>query len=124
MNGLKEKLLPKEIDFICSINNWEWNEEIDREDLKAIKKLSIYYGYKISSFSVKEGKITKLDLMGNELTSLHGSISQLINLQELDLSNNELVSLPESINQLINLEKLDLSNNELVSLPGRIDSPP
>jgi len=64
-----------------------------------------------------EERVSRLDLSGNQLTSLPESIGQLTDLTYLDLSGNQLTSLPESIGRLTNLTHLDLSGNQLTSLP-------
>jgi Leucine-rich repeat (LRR) protein len=62
----------------------------------------------------------RLDLYGNNLTSLPESIQSLSNLKELNLTNNNLTSLPESIQSLSKLQSLFLANNKLISLPESI----
>jgi leucine-rich repeat protein SHOC2 len=68
----------------------------------------------------KLADLQKLDLSGNELTSLPESLGQLINLQGLALDYNKLTSLPEWLGQLTNLQWLYLSDNELTSLPESV----
>jgi GTPase SAR1 family protein len=63
---------------------------------------------------------TKLNLSGNQLTSLPEEIAELKNLTELNLSENQLTSLPSEIVELKNLTELNLSENQLTSLPSEI----
>ena len=65
-------------------------------------------------------KRQKLDLGGNQLTSLPAEIGQLTSLTWLSLRRNHLTSLPAEIGQLTSLETLDLSSNQLTSLPAAI----
>merc|ERR1712129_124587 len=57
------------------------------------------------------------DLSTNQLTVLHESFGQLLELQELVLSANQLTALPESFGQLLALQELDLWTKELTVLP-------
>jgi internalin A len=53
--------------------------------------------------AVRDG-LTKLDLAGQDLTSLPPEIGQLSQLTELILSKNKLTNLPESFGQLSQLK--------------------
>ena len=64
--------------------------------------------------------LTKLSLIGNQLTSLPLSMGELENLQELYLNENELVSLPDTITQQKRLTILNVVGNHIVSLPANI----
>ncbi|CAD7773995.1 Leucine Rich repeats (2 copies) [Candidatus Methanoperedenaceae archaeon GB50] len=50
--------------------------------------------------------LTKLDLVGNQLTQLPKEIGNLANLTELRLDGNKLTEVPEEIGNLTNLSKL------------------
>src|SRR5258708_7792659 len=62
-------------------------------------------------------KLQKLDLSGNQLTTLPAAIGQLQHLQVLWLNRNQLTTLPAAIGQLQNLHRLYLSVNQLTTLP-------
>jgi len=65
-------------------------------------------------------RIKKLDLKFNYLTSIPGSIGNLLNLETISLTSNLLESLPESIGNLVRLKHLFLTNNRLQGLPASI----
>ena len=65
----------------------------------------------------KYGRIIKLDLKENKLTSLPKCFGNLVYLQDLSLAKNHFTSLPESFGNLVNLQSLDLEKNKLTSLP-------
>jgi len=71
---------------------------MDKKVLKKIKK------------AFQSGK-PRLDLSGNELTTLPPEIGLLTSLTTLYLSENELTMLPPEIGQLTGLTTLYLSNN-------------
>ena len=69
--------------------------------------------------AAKDGR-TKLNLSGNQLTSLPPEIEKLTNLTGLNLANNKLTSVPLEITKLTSLTSLDLGYNKLTSLPPEI----
>ena len=62
-----------------------------------------------------EGRVTSLDLSGNQLTgTIPEALGQLNKLQSLNLSGNQLTgTIPEALGQLDSLEHLSLVGNEL-----------
>ena len=58
--------------------------------------------------------LEKLNLNGNQLTSLPEEIGLMTGLKKLELHDNKLTSLPEEIVALAGLEALYLFNNPLV----------
>ena len=64
--------------------------------------------------------LTKLNLLGNQLTSVPAEIGQLTSLTGLDLRYNQLTSVPAEIGQLASLRKLSLGGNQLTSVPAEI----
>ncbi len=68
----------------------------------------------------KREDLTRLDLSGNQLTSLPPEIGRLTNLTTLVLGFNELTALPPEIGQLTKLTGLGLWENQLASLPPEI----
>jgi leucine-rich repeat protein SHOC2 len=64
--------------------------------------------------------LTKLNLLGNQLTSVPAEIGQLTSLEGLDLRYNQLTSVPAEIGQLASLRKLSLGGNQLTSVPAEI----
>lgn len=66
------------------------------------------------------GKLTSLQLRGNQLTQLPDEIGALKALVTLDLSENELLALPPRIGNLVNLQSLSLQHNHIRSLPPNI----
>ena len=58
-----------------------------------------------------------LNLSKRGITSLHGNITNCINLEVLYLDGNYLEALPDAIGRLPKLKELNLSNNKLRSLP-------
>ena len=67
------------------------------------------------------GRVTRLDLRGNDLTgSIPAELGNLVNLGVLDLGDNALTGpFPSELGRLVNLERLSLWGNELTSGPGR-----
>jgi len=61
--------------------------------------------------------ITKLSLVGENLTSIPEEIGLLTSLVELDLTDNLLTELPREIGNLSNLKVLKLGANQLTTLP-------
>jgi leucine-rich repeat protein SHOC2 len=64
--------------------------------------------------------LTRLDLLGNQLTSVPAEIGQLASLRKLSLGGNQLTSVPAEIGQLTSLKCLDLHENQLTSVPAEI----
>lgn len=62
----------------------------------------------------------RLNLSGNQLTTLPDSIGSLIHLTILDLDENRLTKLPDSICNLSKLNILNLDDNQLIELPKNI----
>lgn len=59
-----------------------------------------------------------LDVSGNKLTgALPAEVRKLSNLRSLDLSDNQFTGVPAEVGQLSKLEYLDLSNNPITGLP-------
>lgn len=63
---------------------------------------------------------TKLDLSGENITSLPAKIGKLTKLTELELWDNQLTLLPAEIGKLTKLRELDLRHNQLTSLPAEM----
>ena len=64
--------------------------------------------------------ITKLELVGNDITVVPDAIGELTNLKELGLACNKIATLPASIGRLTALERLCLQSNVLRTLPDAI----
>ncbi len=64
--------------------------------------------------------LERLDLNGNQLTSVPAEIGQLTSLHTLELNGNQLTSVPAEIGQLTSLTNLDLGGNQLTSVPAEI----
>ncbi len=64
--------------------------------------------------------LRKLDLSGNQLTSLPYQLGYLTKIQTLNVSNNRLTSLSYQLGYLTDLQVLNVSNNQLTSLPYQI----
>lgn len=68
-----------------------------------------------------EKDVVHLNLSNNNLVgSLQAEVRFLVNLRTLDLSDNNFTGVPAEIGQLSKLEVLDLSNNPLTGLPYEI----
>jgi hypothetical protein len=75
--------LPKDTAWMDEIFVWADENKISKEQLPRNKQAL--------------WKQTTLDLGGNQLTELHKSIGNLINLKVLILSNNQLIEVPECL---------------------------
>ena len=64
--------------------------------------------------------LTKLNLLGNQLTSVPAEIGQLTSLTELNFFYNQLTSLPAEVGHLTALKRLNLRVNKLRSVPSAI----
>jgi leucine-rich repeat protein SHOC2 len=62
----------------------------------------------------------RLNISGNQLTTLPESIGSLIHLTILDLDENRFTKLPDSICNLSKLNILNLDDNQLIELPKNI----
>lgn len=62
----------------------------------------------------------KVDLSGQQLTTIPDSILNQADITELNLSNNQIATLPAGIAKLTNLEVLNIENNRLESFPDEI----
>jgi Leucine-rich repeat (LRR) protein len=69
------------------------------------------------STDATSGRITTLDLAGQELIDLTRNIGSLSELTVLDVRDNELAVLPKEIGYLRNLKKCYLDTNQLSYLP-------
>ena len=92
----------------------------DIGQLTSLTKLNLL-GNQLTSVPAEIGQLTSLKLLflfGNQLTSVPAEIGQLTSLKELSLYNNQLTSVPAEIGQLMSLVELSLSGNQLTSLPA------
>ena len=64
--------------------------------------------------------LTTLNLADNQLASIPPQALELDKLQELDLSNNQITTLPQNINELRKLAALNLAGNRITSLPAAV----
>ena len=64
--------------------------------------------------------LKRLDLEGNQLTSVPESLGNLGSLKGLNLGGNQLTTVAEAIGELTGLQRLDLQNNLLTTLPEAI----
>src|SRR5437588_428875 len=69
---------------------------------------------------VCELPVTKLNVHGNNLTTLPPEIGSITYLKELNLNRNWLKTLPREIGGLMALRTLDLSHNQISKLPREI----
>ena len=65
-------------------------------------------------------RLTKLSLIGNQLTCLPASVGQLTAMTELYLNENHLVSLPDAITNIKQLSILNIVGNHITRLPANI----
>lgn len=71
--------------------------------------------------SIRNGRVRKIDLQGNNLVGkLPSEIEKLNMLLELWLEKNSITYLPFEIGKLANLKTLALSNNDIKEIPGEI----
>ena len=93
--------------------NWANNENwLSDEPLDA------WYGV-----SVSDGRVTKLDLSGNQLTgTIPAELGNLSNLTELQLYDNQLTgTIPSELGNLSSLRSLDLGSNQLTgTIPAEL----
>lgn len=66
-------------------------------------------------------KVRRLNLSGQNLTTVPPEIARLSRLYHLNLSANRLTQLPPSLCTLTTLEELLLQNNQLTGLPAEIN---
>jgi small GTP-binding protein len=74
----------------------------------------------ISDLPINLTALTILDLSLNELTVLPPALGNLAALESLDLFLNQLTALPDSLGSLLHLKQLDLSGNKLTALPAAL----
>ena len=77
--------------------------------------------FRVDGRMLKLRNLVKLDLSGNEITSLPDSWQLVDQLSELDLSNNQLDKLPRGFcvgSLAASLKQLDLSGNKISLLPN------
>ena len=108
----------------------EWPEAAQPEDWKGVTiengrvvKLKLEKFDLTGAVPAEIGQLTsltRLDLLGNQLTSVPAEIGQLASLRELSLGGNQLTSVPAEIGQLTSLKLLFLSGNQLTSVPAEI----
>jgi len=99
--------------------NIDWNSLIQLTNLQTLN----LWGNRLTVVPGSIGQLTNLqtlELSYNQLTAVPESIGQLSSLQTLELSSNELTAVPESIGQLSSLQTLELSSNELTAVPESI----
>ncbi|GAG52682.1 unnamed protein product, partial [marine sediment metagenome] len=65
-------------------------------------------------------KLQRINVNGNNLTTLPPEIGNLTQLEYLFVTNNKLTSLPPEIGGLVSLKELYLFDNQLSSLPPEI----
>lgn len=65
-------------------------------------------------------KWKKLNLSGQQITTIPNEITELTYLQQLDLSSNNIKNVPNGISKLKNLQILNLSNNQIFAFPKEI----
>jgi internalin A len=74
----------------------------------------------ISDLAINLTALTVLDLSFNELTALPPTLGDLAALESLDLEHNQLTALPLSLGKLLHLKQIELSNNPLDELPPEL----
>jgi internalin A len=74
----------------------------------------------ISDLPINLTALTILDLSFNELTALPDSLGSLLHLKKLVLRSNQLIALPAALGKLAALEFIDLSRNRLTALPDSL----
>lgn len=75
--------------------------------------------YKLKSLpeTLANPKLLHLEISGNALTDLPGSMGQMSKLQDLDAARNKIHRLPDSFKNLKSIKAIDLSFNELKEFP-------
>jgi len=69
---------------------------------------------------LKEKQLKKLNISGNALRKIPGSIGELAAIEVIDAKHNELSKLPIEVGNLATLKKFDLSHNMLTELPWEL----
>src|SRR5690606_4230597 len=64
--------------------------------------------------------LTRLELSGNQISTLPTDIARLSNLRSIWMSNNLLQELPENFGQMTSLDQFNFQSNRLRSLPASI----
>ncbi len=104
---------------------------LDISELDALKELEDFLGEKLNiveeikrdnkwGYTVRNNKITGINLRLCGITSLPESIGNFKSLELLRLDNNKLKTLPESIGDLTTLRILHLHDNKILILPKSI----
>jgi Leucine-rich repeat (LRR) protein len=97
------------IDLYSSTDGANWTNNTNW--LSATVPVCNWYGV-----TVVDGKVTKLDLEGNELTGkIPTSFGDLVNLTLISFSINKLSgALPDSIGNLVNVETFNIERNSII----------
>ena len=93
----------------------------DSTSWKTSAPLDDWYGVTTDA----DGRVSRLDLGGNELTGpIPVDLGSLVNLRRLELFSNDLTGpIPSELGSLVNLETLDLGGNELTGpIPAELGS--
>jgi len=100
LNQSRELIIPKDIDFLLTINNNKLRQM--PSNTNALNKLEF------------------LDASDNLISELTSDVGQMICLKQLTMCNNPLTSLTENICEMKNLKSLWLSNCELKKIPESV----